>query len=361
MDKKKVLVGMSGGVDSSAAAALLCERGYEVCGCTLRMYDNSVLGEGYGEGGCCSLADVDDAKSVCRKLGIDHITLNFTDDFGRHVMKPFADSYINGETPNPCIECNRHMKFDLMLRRAELLGFDYIATGHYADIAFENGRYLLKRPADRKKDQTYVLYTLTQEQLAHTLFPLYGMDKPAIRKFAEEKGLINSRKPDSQDICFVPDGDYAAFIERYTGYVPQSGDFIDNEGNKIGIHSGIINYTIGQRRGLGVTFGKPVFVTDKDSAKGTVTLSDEKDLFKSVLFLRDVNLISVDTLSEPMRVTAKARYSAREQEAVIFPIENGIMRVEFSSPVRAPAKGQACVFYDGDIVVGGGVIDGAEE
>lgn len=361
MDKKKVLVGMSGGVDSSAAAALLCERGYEVCGCTLKMYDNSVLGEGYGDGGCCSLADVDDAKSVCRRLGIDHITLNFSEDFGRLVMKPFADSYINGETPNPCIECNRHMKFDLMLRRAELLGFDYIATGHYADMAYENGRYLLKRPADRRKDQTYVLYTLTQEQLAHTLFPLYGMDKPAIRQYAEERGLINSRKPDSQDICFVPDGDYGAFIERYTGYVPQSGDFIDNEGNKIGVHSGIINYTIGQRRGLGVTFGKPVFVTHKDPVKGTVTLSDESDLFKSVLFLRDVNLISAQTLSAPMKVTAKARYSAREQEAVIYPLENGIMRAEFSSPVRAPAKGQACVFYDGDIVVGGGVIDGAME
>lgn len=360
MDKKKVLVGMSGGVDSSAAAALLCERGYEVCGCTLKMYDNSVLGEEYGEGGCCSLADVDDAKSVCRKLGIDHITLNFTDEFGKHVMKPFADSYIRGETPNPCIECNRHLKFDLMLRRAELLGFDYIATGHYADIAFENGRYLLKRPADRRKDQTYVLYTLTQEQLAHTLFPLYGMDKPAIRSYAEERGLINSRKPDSQDICFVPDGDYAAFIKRYTGYVPENGDFIDSSGSRIGVHSGIINYTIGQRRGLGVTFGKPVFVTDKDPEKGTVTLSDEKDLFKSVLFLRDVNLISVSSLSEPMKVTAKARYSAKEQEAVIFPMENGIMRVEFSSPVRAPAKGQACVFYHNDIVVGGGVIDGAE-
>ncbi|MBQ5333765.1 MAG: tRNA 2-thiouridine(34) synthase MnmA [Oscillospiraceae bacterium] len=360
MDKKKVLVGMSGGVDSSAAAAMLSEQGYEVCGCTLRIYDNSVLGEDYLEGGCCSLADVDDAKSVCRKLGIDHIVLNFTEEVGKKVMHPFADSYINGETPNPCIECNKHMKFDLMLRRAELLGFDYIATGHYADISFENGRYLLKRPADRRKDQTYVLYTLTQHQLAHTPFPLYGMDKPAIRAFAEERGLINSRKPDSQDICFVPDGDYAAFIERYTGYVPAEGDFVDKSGEKIGVHSGIINYTIGQRRGLGVTFGKPVFVTEKDPVKGTVTLSDEADLFKSVLFLRDVNLISLDNVSEPMSVTAKARYSAKEQEAVIFPEENGIMRIEFSSPVRAPAKGQACVFYDGDIVVGGGIIDGAE-
>ena len=359
MAKKRVLVGMSGGVDSSAAAALLCDKGYEVCGCTLKMYDNSVFGEGYGEGGCCSLADVDDARSVCRKLGIDHITLNFTDEFGKHVMKPFADSYINGETPNPCIECNSHLKFDLMLRRAMLLDFDYIATGHYADIALKNGRYLLKRPADRRKDQTYVLYTLTQEQLAHTLFPLYGTDKPAIRQYAEERGLINFRKPDSQDICFVPDGDYAAFIRRYTGYEPKSGYFIDNSGNKIGTHSGIINYTIGQRRGLGVTFGKPVFVTAKDPERGTVTLSDEADLFKSVLFLRDVNLISLEKLTEPMKVTAKARYSAKEQEAVIFPVENGIMRAEFSSPVRAPAKGQACVFYDGDIVVGGGVIDGA--
>lgn len=355
---KKVLVGMSGGVDSSAAALLLKNQGYEVCGCTLRMYDNSVLGEGYSEGGCCSLADVDDAKSVCRKIGIDHITLNFTDDFGKYVMKPFAESYIRGETPNPCIECNRHMKFDMMLRRAELLGFDYIATGHYADIVYgdRSGRWLLKRPADRRKDQTYVLYSMTQYQLAHTLFPLYGMEKSEIRQLAEENGLVNSHKPDSQDICFVPDGDYISFIERYTGYTPRQGDFIDPQGEKIGTHSGIINYTIGQRRGLGVTFGKPVYVTSKNPENNTVTLS-EKELTVRTVYLRDVNLISAENISEPMEVTAKVRYNAREQDAVIYPPdENGHMRVEFADYVRNPAPGQACVFYDFDTVVGGGVI-----
>ncbi len=356
--KKRVLVGMSGGVDSSAAALLLKEQGYEVCGCTLRMYDNSVLGEGFAEGGCCSLSDVEDAKSVCRKIGIDHITLNMTDDFGRLVMKPFAESYIRGETPNPCIECNRHIKFDLMLRRAELLDFDYIATGHYARREYDeaSGKYRLMRSSDMSKDQTYVLYSLTQYQLAHTLFPLFGMSKQEIRSLAEKYGLVNSHKPDSQDICFVPDGDYASFIERYTGYKPEKGDFVSTSGEKIGTHSGVINYTIGQRRGLGVTFGKPVFVTGKDAGNNTVTLGEAQELMKTELFLRNVNLISGEPLTSPVKVTAKTRYTAKEQEAVIFPEEKGIMRAEFSSPVRAPAPGQACVFYSGSEVLGGGEI-----
>lgn len=357
---KKVLVGMSGGVDSSVAALLLKKQGYDVFGCTMRLYDNNVLGEGYAESGCCSLSDVDDAKSVCRKIGIDHVTLNFTDEFGSHVMKPFAESYIKGETPNPCIECNRHMKFDLMLRRAELLGFDYIATGHYAQVKKDDttGRFVLCRPSDRRKDQTYVLYSLTQHQLEHTLFPLYGMDKAEIRQIAEENGLVNSRKPDSQDICFVPDGDYAAFIERYTGYKPEQGIFIDGNGNVLGTHSGIINYTIGQRRGLGIALGKPVFVTAKDAAANTVTLEDHV-LMKDTLFLRDVNLISVESITEPMKVTAKARYNSKDTSAVIYqPDENGIYKIVFDSPVPSSAAGQACVFYSGDEVVGGGVICG---
>ena len=353
---------MSGGVDSSAAALILKSKGYEVCGCTLRLYDNSVLGEGYAEGGCCSLSDVEDAKSVCRKIGIDHVTLNFTEDFARYVMKPFAQSYINGETPNPCIECNRYMKFGEMLRRAELLGFDYIATGHYADVGYDNdkGRWLLKRSSDPKKDQTYVLYAMTQHQLEHTLFPLYGMEKSEVRRLAEENGLVNSRKPDSQDICFVPDGDYVSFIGRYTGHKPVSGDFIRN-GEKAGEHGGIIRYTIGQRRGLGVTFGEPVFVTDKDPVSNTVSLGEEEELFKNTLYLGDFNLISQESITEPLRVTAKPRYSAKEQEAVVYPPDNdGLVKIVFDKPVRAAAKGQACVLYDGDITVGGGVIRRAE-
>ena len=357
-DKKKVLVGMSGGVDSSVAALLLMQQGYEVCGCTLRLYDNSVLGSEFSEGGCCSLSDVDDAKSVCRKIGADHITLNFTENFAKYVMKPFAESYIRGETPNPCIECNRHMKFDLMLRHAEMLGFDYIATGHYADIVYGeySKRWLLKRPADRRKDQTYVLYSMTQHQLEHTLFPLYGMEKAEIRRIAEENDLINSRKPDSQDICFVPDGDYVSFIERYTGYKPKPGDFVSPTGEKIGRHSGLINYTIGQRKGLGVALGKAVYVTKKDFVNNTVTL-DEYNLTEKCIYIRDVNMITVDNITELMEVTVKTRYSAREQEAVIYPPDDkGLVRVEFKDFAKDPASGQACVFYDYDNVVGGGII-----
>ncbi len=351
---------MSGGVDSSAAALILKSKGYEVCGCTLRLYDNSVLGE-QREGGCCSLEDTEDAKSVCRKIGIDHITLNFTENFARGVMSPFAESYLKGETPNPCIECNRYMKFGEMLRRAELLGFDFIATGHYAYVCYDSDRcrWLLKRSSDPKKDQTYVLYSMTQHQLAHTLFPLYGMEKADVRRLAEENGLINSQKPDSQDICFVPDGDYAAFIERYTGSKPEAGDFIRN-GERAGKHEGIIRYTVGQRRGLGVTFGEPVFVTEKDSSSNTVFLGTEEELFKNVLYLRDFNLISAEKISEPVRVTAKPRYSAKEQPAAVYPEENGLVRIVFDEPVRAPARGQACVLYDGDITVGGGIICGTE-
>ena len=347
---------MSGGVDSSVCAALLLQRGYDVSGVTLRLYD----GEDYNAGKtrtCCSLSDVEDARAVCMRIGIPHYAFNFKDAFQKDVIEDFVNEYIMGLTPNPCIECNRHIKFDAMLERAKVLGYDKIATGHYASVKQnENGRYLLCRAADISKDQTYVLYCMTQHQLEHTLFPLYGMEKTDVRRLAEEHGLVNSHKPDSQDICFVPDSDYISFIERYTGYKPVSGEYVFSDGKRAGEHSGIINYTIGQRKGLGVTFGKPVFVTDKDPLSNTVTLGDEAELFRRTLFLRDFNLIIADKLSEPMRVTAKSRYSAKEQSALLYPAENGIVRIKFDDPVRAPAKGQACVVYDGDIVVGGGVI-----
>ncbi|MCM1523698.1 MAG: tRNA 2-thiouridine(34) synthase MnmA [Ruminococcus sp.] len=357
---KKVLVGMSGGVDSSAAALLLKNGGYEVWGCTMRLYDNSVLGGSFPESGCCSLDDVSDAKSVCRKIGIEHITLNFTDEFGKHVMRPFAESYINGETPNPCILCNRHMKFGLMLQRARLLGFDFIATGHYADIGRSDGKYTLLRPSDRRKDQTYVLYGMDQDQLAHTLFPLYGMEKSEIRRLAEENGLVNARKKDSQDICFVPDGDHAAFIERYTGYAPQKGDFISESGEIMGRHGGIIRFTVGQRRGLGIAAGRPVYVTAKNPADNTVTLS-ERELEKKEIFLREVNIISGVPLTAPTRAQVKIRYGAREQDAVVYPEnEKRLTRVVFEETAKNPAPGQACVFYSGDVVLGGGIITQGE-
>lgn len=356
---KKVLVGMSGGVDSSAAALILKNQGYDVSGCTMRLYTNEDLGEDFPEeGGCCSLSDVDDAKSVCRRIGIEHYTFNYTAEFRKMVMAPFAESYIGGETPNPCILCNKHLKFDVMLKRAQLLGFDYIATGHYADVRFdaERGRYLLMRPADRHKDQTYVLYTMTQEQLAHTLFPLFGTDKAHVRGLAEEYGLVNSHKPDSQDICFVPDGDYASFIEQHTGRTFPKGDFVGTDGVKMGTHSGYIHYTIGQRKGLGAAFGRPVFVCGKDPVLNTVTLGSSDELMSDTVEAEDINLISVPDIKGEMRVTAKIRYNMQAVSGVLTMSGDSRLRVKFDSPVRAAAKGQALVIYDGDSVVGGGKI-----
>lgn len=357
MELKKILVGMSGGVDSSAAALILKQSGYEVDGCTLKLFDGDTE-ELPDMRTCCSVTDVMDAKSVCRKLGIEHYVFNFKDLFREKVMDAFAQSYINGETPNPCINCNRYIKFDKMLARARELGYDGIATGHYARTAYDekSGRYLLKKAADERKDQTYVLYNMTQEQLSRTLFPLWNMDKPEIRLLAESHGLVNARKPDSQDICFVPDGDYAAFIERHTGKNFPQGDFIDTDGAKIGTHLGYIHYTIGQRKGLGAAFGKPVFVCGKDPILNTVTLGESSDLMSDTVEAEDINLISVADVKGEMRVTAKIRYNMQAVSGVLTAVGDSRLRVKFDSPVRAAANGQALVIYDGDSVVGGGKI-----
>lgn len=354
---KKILVGMSGGVDSSAAALILKQSGYEVDGCTLKLFDGETE-EAPDVRTCCSVTDVMDAKSVCRKLGIEHYVFNFKDLFREKVMDAFAQSYINGETPNPCINCNRFIKFDKMLARARELGYDGIATGHYARSEYDekSGRYLLKKAADERKDQTYVLYNMTQEQLARTLFPLWNMDKPEIRSLAEQHGLVNARKPDSQDICFVPDGDYAAFIERHTGKTFPQGDFIGVDGAKMGTHSGYIHYTIGQRKGLGAAFGKPVFVCGKDPEHNTVTLGESADLMSDTVEAEDINLISVADIKGEMRVTAKIRYNMQAVSGILTVAGDSRLRVKFDSPVRAAAKGQALVIYDGDTVVGGGKI-----
>lgn len=356
---KKVMVGMSGGVDSSVAAMLLRDQGYEVMGVTLKLFSDEDIDQAQKKGKtCCALNDVMDARSVAYKLGFEHVVFNFKDNFREYVMRNFSDSYLCGRTPNPCIECNRHVKFDKMLRRALELGYEYIATGHYAVNEYDeaSGRWLLKRPKDRSKDQTYVLYALTQEQLSHTLFPLGGLDKTQVRELAAEVGLINSNKPDSQDICFVPDGDYAAFIRRFAGVDVPYGNFVDTEGKVLGEHKGIINYTVGQRKHLGISLGKPAYVVSKDVASNTVTLGDEKDLYTKSLIADDFNLISVPEITEPMRVTAKTRYSQKEQPATVSYLGNGEYKVEFDEPQRAITSGQAVVLYDGDVVVGGGTI-----
>lgn len=354
---KKVMVGMSGGVDSSVAAKLLLNAGFDVTGATLKLFDSDDIIQRETRV-CCSLTDVEDAKSVARKLGFQHYVFNFKNEFKEMVMDEFVNSYITGKTPNPCIQCNRYVKFDKMLLRAQELGFDYIATGHYAKIIQDNttGRFLLIRPNDRSKDQTYVLYSLTQYQLQHTLFPLENLDKFHVRSIAEESGLINSRKPDSQDICFVPDGNYYNFIQKYTGIIPKTGKFLSTSGEELGEHCGIENFTIGQRKGLGMTFGKPMFVISKNPKDNSVTLGNEEELYSKTLIAYDINLISIEKLTTSLDVTAKIRYSQNEQAAKISPFGNKI-KVEFDYPQRAVTPGQAVVFYQGDVVLGGGTVE----
>ena len=358
---KKVMIGMSGGVDSSVAALRLQQEGYDVTGVTLKLFgDEDIIQAPDATRTCCALRDVEDARSVAYRLGFEHLVFNFKDAFRSHVMQPFCDSYLRGETPNPCIDCNRHIKFDAMLRRAEALGYDYIATGHYAvrQQDPETGRYLLCRPKDRSKDQTYVLYNLTQHQLAHTLFPLGDLEKAQVRQMAEAAGLVNSHKPDSQDICFVPDGDYAGYIRHATGAEIQPGDFLDTAGNPIGRHRGLIHYTIGQRKGLGLSLGRPAYVVGKDAASNTVTIGAESDLYTDSFTVRELNWISIPALTAPMQVTVKTRYSQTEVSCRIEPMENGTCRAVFEAPQRAVTAGQSAVFYDGDTVVGGGIICG---
>ena len=354
MSGERVMVGMSGGVDSSVCAALLKEAGYNVSGVTLRLYD----GDDYNAGltkTCCSLSDVEDARAVCVRLGIPHYAFNFKESFEKEVISDFINEYINGRTPNPCIECNRKIKFDKMLRRAETLGYDKIATGHYARIKrAENGRYLLCRPTDINKDQTYVLYSMTQEELSKTLFPLGGLTKPQVREMAERYGFVNAAKPDSQDICFVPDGDYSKFIENYAGKKYPDGDFVDKNGNVLGKHSGIIRYTIGQRKGLNIALGHPVYVIDKDLKNNRVILGSNDDLNSSELLAFDFNWI-IEKPNGKIKCMAKTRYNMLEVPCTAC-CDGDKVRVCFDSPVRAVTKGQAVVLYDGEYVLGGGTI-----
>lgn len=361
MNEKKALIGMSGGVDSSVAALLMQEKGFACIGATMRLFSNDILGQDQ-ESTCCSLDDVEDAKSVARRMGIPHYTFNFQDDFREKVMEPFVRAYETGLTPNPCIACNRHLKFEHLLRRALELGCEYTVTGHYAQILFDEntGRYLLYKAVDTAKDQTYFLANLTQAQLKHTAFPLGGLTKAQVREIAQKNGFINAKKHDSQDICFVPDGDYLAFMERYTGKHYPAGDFLDLEGRKVGTHRGAVAYTLGQRKGLGLAMGAPVYVCKKDMAANTVTVGPNEALFSKTLWANDWNWFPFETLPESMTVTVKTRHTQHEAKAIVYPEAGGTARVEFEVPQRAVTPGQAVVLYKGDMVVGGGTIIRAE-
>ncbi len=355
---EKVMVAMSGGVDSSVAAALLMEQGFSVVGATLKLFSNEDIGLERTSRTCCSLEDVDDARAVAFKLGFAHHVFNFGELFRDQVINRFGRAYAKGDTPNPCVDCNRFIKFDKLLERALVLNMDYIATGHYARVEFsqERGRYLLKKAADPSKDQSYVLYALTQEQLKHTLFPLGNLKKSEVRAIAESRGLVNARKPDSQDICFVKDGDYAAFLENTLKIPSPHGNFVDGRGRVLGEHEGLIHYTIGQRKGLKLSFEKPKYVIRKDLEENTVVLGEERELFSDEMIVRDVNLISVEELTTPMKASVKTRYSQKEAPAVLIPLEDKSILVRFFEPQRAVTSGQAAVFYDDDTVIGGGTI-----
>jgi len=342
---------MSGGVDSSVAAALSLEQGLKCVGLTLKLFNGDI--------NCSSLADVDDAKKVAFSLGIDHHVLDFAEEFDKHVVRHFVETYEQGATPNPCIECNRHVKFNPLILHSCQQEFDFFITGHYARVVHDSasGRFLLQKAIDEKKDQSYVLYSLSQEQLGRSRFPLGALSKNEVRKIAEDKNFVNASKGESQDICFVPDGDYSSFIEKYTGKTYPPGDIIDLEGKIIGRHKGLIRYTIGQRRGLGVAANIPIYVAAKSTAANTVTLAEDGALYSKSLSAKDINFIACEDLKKPKRVMVKTRYLQAAQPAIAEQTGENSLHIEFDSPQRAITPGQAAVMYDGDIVVGGGTIE----
>ena len=345
----KALIGMSGGVDSSVAAYLMMKAGYTCVGATMRLYTGQ-------DTGCCDPAAVDDARSVADRLQIPFHVLDFSEDFRSLVMDHFTSSYESGLTPNPCVECNRHLKFDKFLESAFELGCDCIVTGHYARITQVGDRYLLRKAADEAKDQSYFLYSLTQHQLQHARFPLGELTKAEARIIAEAQGFLNAKKRDSQDICFIPDGDYLAFLQRYTGKSYPAGNYLDQSGKIVGTHKGAVAYTLGQRKGLNLAMSAPVYVCAKDMEKNTVTVGPNEALYHRELLANDWNWIVIQNLTQPIRVAAKARSRMAEQPATVYPEADGFARVVFDEPQRALTPGQAVVLYSGDTVIGGGTI-----
>lgn len=351
--KKKILIGMSGGVDSSVAAALLCEQGHDVTGVTLRLWSEN------SSGGSCGISrEAEDARQVCKRLGIPHLVLDRQEAFREHVIEYFIREYRHGRTPNPCVACNRHIKFGEMLRYALENGFDGIATGHYAKIvSLPNGRLSLLRASGIQKDQSYVLYSLSQEQLRRLYFPIGELTKDQVREKARSLGLAVHSKPDSQEICFIPDHDYAAFLQRSGVPLPGEGDFLSQTGEVLGRHGGIWRYTVGQRKGLGVSFGRPMFVLGIDPDSNTVTLGEAGSEFSSSLTVKGCNWMAVAEPAAPIAIAAKLRYSATPSPALITPLEGERARLDFDTPVRAVTPGQAAVFYDGGLLLGGGIIE----
>ncbi len=350
MEEKRVLLGMSGGVDSSVSALLLKEEGYDVIGTTMELFAGS---------SCCNTSTYIDAKNVCNQIGIPHFIYNFKEEFKKYVIDDFINCYANCLTPNPCIECNKFMKFGFMYEKAKELGCEYIATGHYAKTEYskEYGRWVLKKSKAGKKDQSYVLWNIPKELIEHVVFPLADFEsKDEIRKIAREHNLKTANKPDSEDICFVPDGNYKRFLEENSELKPKKGNIVHVNGTVLGKHNGLYNYTIGQRKGLGISYKEPLFVVGFNKEKNEVIVGEKEYIYKKGMIVKDINLLLIDSLEGPMKVSVKTRYSSVEEKATIEMLDDNTIKVVFENPVARITPGQSAVFYLGDIVVGGGKI-----